>query len=60
VFGPDGERITQAPYIDEDLLVTTIDLNDLRRIRYRLPLLRDERPELTLRTLSRILDKEHE
>ena len=55
VFGPDGELIAQAPYFEESLLVTTLDLSALRRARARLPLLRDERPELTRRELERIL-----
>jgi len=57
VFGPDGELIAQAPYFEEALLVTTLDLSALRRARARLPLLRDERPELTRRELERILSK---
>jgi len=57
VCGPDGELIAQAPYFEESLLVTTLDLSALRRARARLPLLRDERPELTQRELSRILSK---
>jgi len=55
VFGPDGELLAQAPYFEEALLTTTIDLGALRRTRARLPLLRDERPELTQRELERIL-----
>ncbi len=55
VFGPDGELVAQAPYFEESLLVTTVDLSALRRARARLPLLRDERPEMTLRELDRIL-----
>jgi NAD+ synthase (glutamine-hydrolysing) len=55
VFGPDGELIAQAPYFEEALLATTLDLSALRRARARLPLLRDERPELTQRELGRIL-----
>jgi predicted amidohydrolase len=55
VFGPDGELVAQAPYFEESLLVTTLDLSALRRARARLPLLRDERPELTQRELERIL-----
>ncbi len=55
VFGPDGELIAQAPYFEESFLVTTLDLSALRRARARLPLLRDERPELTRRELERIL-----
>jgi predicted amidohydrolase len=57
VFGPDGELMAQAPYFEESLLVTTLDLSALRRARARLPLLRDERPELTQRELGRILSK---
>jgi NAD+ synthase (glutamine-hydrolysing) len=57
VYGPDGELIAQAPYFEESLLVTTLDLSALRRARARLPLLRDERPELTRRELERILSK---
>jgi predicted amidohydrolase len=57
VFGPDGEPIVQAPYFEESLLVTTLDWSALRRARARLPLLRDERPELTQRELERILNK---
>ncbi|HIC89661.1 MAG TPA: acyltransferase [Anaerolineae bacterium] len=53
-FGPDGELITQAPYFEESLVTATLDLAMLRRVRQRLPLLRDERPELTLRELQRI------
>jgi NAD+ synthase (glutamine-hydrolysing) len=56
-FGPDGELIAQAPYFEPALLVTTLDLSALRRARARLPLLRDERPELTQRELERVLQK---
>jgi hypothetical protein len=37
--------------------VTEIDLGQIHRTRARLPVLRDERTELTARTLARILDK---
>lgn len=56
-YNPDGEMAAQAPFFEEHLLVTTLDLNRLRRARTRLPLLRDERPELTARTLARITGK---
>jgi len=57
VYGPDGELLAQSPYFEESLLVTTLDLSALRRARARLPLLRDERSELTQRELERILHK---
>jgi len=55
VFDPNGNLITQAPYFEEALTKTEIDLNQLHRTRARLPLLRDERPELVQRELERIL-----
>jgi len=55
VFGPDGKLIAQAPYFEESLLTTTLDLNALRRVRVQLPLLRDERPTLVYGELRRIL-----
>jgi len=55
IFDPDGELVVQAPYYQEALTVTSIDLDDLRRTRARLPLLRDERTHLTQQELNRIL-----
>ncbi len=55
VYGPDGTVLGQAPYFEEYRLQVELDLSEVRRVRQRLPLLRDERPELTLRELQRIL-----
>jgi NAD+ synthase (glutamine-hydrolysing) len=57
IFDPDGKLIAQAAYFEEDLIKTEIDLNQLHRTRARLPLLRDERPELVVNELERILRK---
>jgi predicted amidohydrolase len=54
VFGPDGKLITQAPYFEETLLVATLDLGALRRVRQQLPLLRDEKSELLCQELDRV------
>jgi len=56
VFDPDGNLLTHAPYFEEALTLSEIDLNQLHRTRARLPLLRDERPELVQRELGRILN----
>ncbi len=56
VFDPNGKLVVQAPYYEEALTVTEIDLNQLHRTRARLPVLRDERPELVRNELERILD----
>jgi NAD+ synthase (glutamine-hydrolysing) len=55
VFDPDGERIAAGQYHEEGLTVADLDLNQLRRTRTRLPLLRDERTGLVQRELERIL-----
>jgi len=55
VFDPDGKLVVQAPYFEESLTPAEIDLNQLHRTRARMPLLRDERPELVQRELERIL-----
>jgi predicted amidohydrolase len=55
VIAPSGEAIFTAPLFDEGLHFVDIELGDVRRERVSLPLLRDERPELHLRELRRIL-----
>ena len=55
VIGPSGDAVFTAPMFDEGLHFVDIDLADVRRERVSLPLLRDERPELHLRELRRIL-----
>ncbi len=47
--------LLRGPHFEEAQLVGEIDLNQLHRTRYRLPLLRDERTGLLNRELSRIL-----
>jgi predicted amidohydrolase len=49
--------IAQAKYFEEDLVVATLDIEEVRRARLFTPVLRDERLELTLRELSRIAAK---
>jgi len=43
VVRPGGEVIARAPFLDEHLLLAEIDLRDSDRLRWRLPLLDDER-----------------
>lgn len=54
IFDPDGRMIARAPYNEEALMLCEIELAQLRRTRIRLPLLRDERPEVLLKALQRI------
>ena len=55
VIGPDGECIAKAPYFEEALVCAELDPSALRRVRINLPLLRDEKLELTVREYQRIL-----
>lgn len=55
VVAPDGTTVFQAPLHEEGLYVAELDLAALRRERLAMPLLRDERPEVVLRQLERIV-----
>lgn len=56
-YDPEGILLAQGAHYEEELVTARLDLNQLRRTRIRLPLLRDERVELTTRELRRILGK---
>ena len=55
VIGPNGQAVFSAPLYDEGLFSADISTADIRRARIALPLLRDERPELHIRELRRIV-----
>ena len=55
VIGPNGQAVFSAPLYDEGLYSVDISTADIRRARIALPLLRDERPELHIRELRRIV-----
>ena len=55
VIGPDGVVLAEAPLFKEALLLAEIDLDEVARARTALPLLRDERLELTRREYDRII-----
>jgi len=57
VFDPDGKLVAQAPYNQEGITIAELDLNQLRRTRVRLPMLRDERSDVVLKELQRIANK---
>ncbi|NIW45511.1 MAG: hypothetical protein GWN30_12415 [Gammaproteobacteria bacterium] len=57
VHGPDGELVIRGPFQDEALTFAEIDFSQINHTRTQLPLLRDEKPELILNELKRILRK---
>lgn len=55
LIGPGGGVLAEAPLYEEALVVASLDTDDLRMQRYQLPILADERLELTRRELDRII-----
>ena len=55
VIDPAGDVTFEAPLLDDGLFTAEIDLDNVRRERVALPLLRDERPDYVLRQLERIV-----
>jgi predicted amidohydrolase len=55
LLGADGSTIAEGPLYEEALVVGSVETDDLRMQRYSLPLLSDERLELTRRELDRII-----
>ena len=46
IVRPGGEILQRAIFLEEDLLVATIDTRDVDRLRWRLPLLRERRDDI--------------
>ncbi|HEU4672762.1 MAG TPA: nitrilase-related carbon-nitrogen hydrolase [Candidatus Limnocylindrales bacterium] len=55
VVDPSGRVRFRAPLFEEGLFTVDVELADIRRERISLPVLRDERPELLVRELERIV-----
>ena len=55
LIGPGGGVVAEAPLYEEAFVVGSLDTDDLRMQRYQLPILADERLELTRRELDRII-----
>lgn len=57
IVDPFGAELARAPYFERTLILADLDLSASRRSRRLMPLTRDERPELTIAELQRILAK---
>jgi predicted amidohydrolase len=55
LIAPDGSTIVEAPLYEEALVLGVLETDDLASQRYALPLLADERLELTARELQRVI-----
>ncbi len=55
IYNPAGNLIAQASYVDEDFLVTDIDLGEIKALRKKWLYKRDDKPEIILEALKRIV-----
>jgi NAD+ synthase (glutamine-hydrolysing) len=55
VFDPFGRPAARAPYFDPAFLLVDIDLGDIRKARKAMTFKRDDKPEVTLASLERIV-----
>ena len=56
VADPYGNIIAEASSFEEELLTVEVEESLLRSARVNLPLLRDERPEMVMKNLRRIVE----
>jgi predicted amidohydrolase len=55
IYGPSGRLLARAAYLDPDFLVHRLDLTAVREARKRWLFRRDEKPEIILRSLERVV-----
>jgi predicted amidohydrolase len=55
IYGPGGRLLARAAYLDPDFLVHRLDLTAVREARTRWLFKRDEKPDIILRSLERIV-----
>jgi NAD+ synthase (glutamine-hydrolysing) len=59
VIAPDGDFLARGEHFEESLITAQVDPESIRYKRRSLPLLRDERPEMVLRELERIVKERY-
>jgi predicted amidohydrolase len=57
VYNPGGKLKAKASYGEEEFMLTDIDLEEIRTFRKKWPYKRDEKPEIILEALKRIVEK---
>ncbi len=55
IFNPMGQLLSRASYFDEEFLVQDLNLDEIRETRKKWPYKRDEKPEIILESLQRIV-----
>jgi len=57
IYSPSGELLTKASYTDEEFILSSLDLEEVRKIRKKWPYRRDEKPEVICEALKRIIGR---
>jgi len=57
IYSPAGRLLSRASYSEEELLIQEIDLDAVRTLRKKWPYRRDNKPEIILHALARIVDR---
>lgn len=57
IYNPMGQLVTKASYLDKDFILQEINLDEIREVRKKWPYKRDDRPEIILEALKRIIRK---
>jgi len=55
IYNPLGQCVARASYFEKDFLLQEIDLNEIRQVRKRWLYKRDDKPEIILEALKRII-----
>lgn len=55
IYNPSGQLMAKASYIEEDFLIQEVSLEDIRNVRKKWPYKRDDKPEVILEALKRIV-----
>jgi predicted amidohydrolase len=55
IYNPLGQCVARASYFNKDFLLQEIDLNEIRQVRKRWFYKRDDKPEIILEALKRIV-----
>jgi len=57
IFDPSGKMVARASYVDQDFLLQDINTDEIRQGRKKWPYKRDDKPEVILEALKRIVSK---
>lgn len=60
IFSPKGERLARASDLDEEVLSCEFDMGLVRQVRKKWTFKRDERPEIILHSLERIVRRDED